>query len=159
MRFDTRKNIFACLFRVDNVDNIINLSRLEQVSLMRVWRDKPNTVFQLNEIHWFFIVFVIDVVVLFLDTPAKEAQELNSVLPSICLSIYNTVFSGLASCFYLIFCLNLGFNKRIKVMEPICWGKFLFGPRWGNWGILEPKINIVDLSLNLIISFFWYCIW
>ena len=97
MRFDTRKNIFACLFRVDNIDNIINLSRLEQVSLMRVWRDKLNTVFQLNEIHWFFIVFVIDVVVLFLDTPAKEAQELNSVLPSICLSIYNTVFSGLAS--------------------------------------------------------------
>ena len=50
-------------------------------------------------------------------------------------------FLSIGLLLFFIFCLKLGFNKHLKVTEPIFWGKF----KLGNWEIFGWKRNTYEL--------------
>ena len=73
------------------------------------------------------------------------------------LSVRPSVRHSVAPFFqdWLIFCMNLCFNKLIEVTELIFGESFLLSPKRCKWGIFWPKISIFELfSISLSIRFF-----
>ena len=77
------------------------------------------------------------------------------VRPSVC----SSVFRGLAYCYFrLIFCMELGSNKHIKLTNLMYSGKFLICLKWGKWIIFGPKIYLVLQAGCIVTSYklkFW----
>ena len=79
-----------------------------------------------------------------------------AVSPSVYPSICNTVFSGFAQNFFVVFPMKLGFNKRIKVAGGIFLEKLIM-LEMGQWVTFRAEINIMNLSQNQLFRFFWIC--
>ena len=71
-----------------------------------------------------------------------------SVRTSVRPSVHNTVFSELAHCFFLIFCMKLGIHKGWKVTEPNFSGKYHL-PKNGQKG---PKMAQKKFFLRILIE-------
>ena len=73
-------------------------------------------------------------------------------------TVCNMVFPGLVCYFFLIFCMQLGFSKHVKV--TVCFlRKVLIIPKIGKWGIFGFKWTFSSFPLSLVIRFFWICTW
>ena len=68
---------------------------------------------------------------------------------SICISVCNTFFSGLAHYFFLIFWIKSGFNKHYKVTKNSC-----FAQSGVNGPCLAPKATLSNFSPKLCLGLF-----
>ena len=73
------------------------------------------------------------------------------------LSLCN-IFLGLTHYFFLIFGLEVGFNKLITDGAHFL-RKILLFPKWGEWGIFGSNINFLEFFCKFLISatkFFYF---